>query len=569
MTVTEANDPPAAQDDLFQVTEDSTNNTLDVLVNDSTMGDVGETLTIVEVTNPEHGGTATIATDGLSLVYTPKADFFGTERFMYTISDGNGGTAQASIVVSVNNTNDPPTANADTFSVVKDTSANVLDVLANDSFAPDPLEVLTIVSVSNVSANATVTVSADGKHINYTPAAGFTGSDTFTYTMKDPDGATAQSTVSVTVQDYVPSTMSGYTYIDVNNNGVKEFTESPLGGIVVRLVGTDIHGAAVEQQQTTDALGFYEFIDLAPGSYRLIEIQPKFLIDGIDSAGPYGSSVGTDELAIELEQDTDATNLNFGERGRESKHISLFDFFSSTPRESVLVTAGLDPSEQWYAVEAGWSQAKTLNVELEEGQKSAKLNMTTAASEDYSTTLNFNNQRHVQPLGTIGPMQLMRVVGSLAVVFPDADCGCTVDGGEGEARSAAAVAPFSGGAEGEADLVGALPAAAVGYDTQPLYVAASAGEGEAVDLAALAWPLHVGLPQASAAAGESDTEILMAATPADAYLATDLLMAAAAETQATADASEELLALPQGGNDDYQPLVEAALTELLDDPSFD
>ncbi len=101
MTVTEANDPPLAQDDLFQVTEDSTNNTLNVLANDSTQGDESETLTIISTTTPDQGGTVTIATGGLSLIYTPAANFFGTERLQYTISDGNGGTAQASVVVTV------------------------------------------------------------------------------------------------------------------------------------------------------------------------------------------------------------------------------------------------------------------------------------------------------------------------------------------------------------------------------------------------------------------------------------------------------------------------------------
>ena len=162
VTVVEANDPPLAQDDLLQVNEDSTSNTLNVLANDSTQGDVGETLTIIDKTTPDKGGTVTIAPGGLTLVYTPAANFFGTERFQYTISDGHGGTAQATVVVTVQGVNDPPTATNDALTVVKDTTGNVLDVLANDSSLPDGTETLTISAVGTPTAGGTISIASNG-----------------------------------------------------------------------------------------------------------------------------------------------------------------------------------------------------------------------------------------------------------------------------------------------------------------------------------------------------------------------------------------------------------------------
>jgi len=154
VTVTEANDPPTATDDALTVTEDSTNNTLNVLANDSTQGDDEETLTIVSTTTPNHGGTVTIASNKLSLIYTPAANYYGTELFQYTISDGNGGTAQASVVVTVQAANDPPTATDDTFAAVKNGTASLVDVLANDNSSPDATETLTVTAVGTPSAAA-------------------------------------------------------------------------------------------------------------------------------------------------------------------------------------------------------------------------------------------------------------------------------------------------------------------------------------------------------------------------------------------------------------------------------
>ena len=65
VTVSPANDPPAANDDAATVAEDSGANTINVLANDSILPDVGETLTITGVTQGA-SGTVTIVggTDG-------------------------------------------------------------------------------------------------------------------------------------------------------------------------------------------------------------------------------------------------------------------------------------------------------------------------------------------------------------------------------------------------------------------------------------------------------------------------------------------------------------------------
>ncbi len=431
VTIVEQNDPPEATNDLFTVDEDSTDNVLDVLANDSTAGDEGETLTIVEVSDPEFGGTVTIAQDGLSLIYTPKANFFANERFTYKITDGNEGFAEASVTVSVRAINDPPTANDDAFTVVRNSSANSLDVLGNDSSAPDGAEVLTIVRIDSVSGNGAASVSQDGKRVLYNPAADFSGTETFTYTIRDPSGATDQATATVSVTEFIPSSLSGHVYIDANNNGVRDAGEVPLGGVLITLQGTDLSGASVSETTTTNALGFYEFTDLAPGSYQLIESQPTGLIDGIDRVGGVTYAAGSDTLEIELAQDTDLTQCDFGERGRAAAGISLVDFFARSQRAAVLV-ATESSNLQWYAIEGGWSHAAKLSLNVDEAAGSAQLDVITTGSEQYSTTLNLRLPSHVQTLNSSAPARLFRVVGSPEMLFPGAACACA-DEAEGEA----------------------------------------------------------------------------------------------------------------------------------------
>ena len=78
--------------------------TIDVGANDRDLD--GDALTITIETQPRNG-TATVA-DG-KIVYTPNADFVGTDSFTYIASDGKGGIATATVTVTVSATAEPST----------------------------------------------------------------------------------------------------------------------------------------------------------------------------------------------------------------------------------------------------------------------------------------------------------------------------------------------------------------------------------------------------------------------------------------------------------------------------
>ncbi|MGE0247706.1 MAG: beta strand repeat-containing protein, partial [Pyrinomonadaceae bacterium] len=250
LTVTPVNDPPVANDDTFTVAEDSGSTALDVLGNDSILPDAGETLTVTAVTQPAHG-TVVINPDG-TVSYTPDADYNGADSFTYTISDGNGGTATATVNLTVTPVNDPPVANDDTFTVAEDSGATALDVLGNDSILPDTGETLTVTSVTQ-PAHGTVVINPDGT-VSYTPDANYNGADSFTYTISDGNGGTATATVNLTVtpvndppvandDTFTVAEDSGATALDVlGNDSILPDTGETLA---VTAVTQPAHGTVV------------------------------------------------------------------------------------------------------------------------------------------------------------------------------------------------------------------------------------------------------------------------------------------------------------------------------------
>jgi hypothetical protein len=188
VTINAVNDTPVAINDATGTPED-TPTTIDVLANDSDVD--GDALTIQNVTQAK--GVVHINPDG-TLGYEPTPNFSGLDEFYYTILDGNGGQATATVTVNVDSENDAPIAVDDAAATDED-SPVTMDVLANDS-DPDG-DVLSVTDVTQ-GANGTAAINPDGS-VTYAPAPDFNGSDSFTYTISDGSGGSASASVSLTI----------------------------------------------------------------------------------------------------------------------------------------------------------------------------------------------------------------------------------------------------------------------------------------------------------------------------------------------------------------------------------
>jgi VCBS repeat-containing protein len=254
VTVTSSNDAPVANADAATLAEDGIAN-ITVLTNDTDAD--GDTLTVASVTQGVYG-TVAINPDK-TVKYTPAANYNGADSFTYTVSDGNGGTATATVAVTVTSSNDAPVANADAATVAEDGLANVA-VLANDS-DPDG-NVLSVASVTQ-GAHGSVIVNPD-KTVRYTPAANYSGSDAFTYTISDGSGGTATATVTinvmavndapVAVNDSATVTAGGTATVSVLTNDAD--VDGP--SLAVTSVTQGAHGAvAISGSQVTYTAALY------------------------------------------------------------------------------------------------------------------------------------------------------------------------------------------------------------------------------------------------------------------------------------------------------------------------
>ncbi|MFT4536323.1 MAG: hypothetical protein ACI9P5_003699, partial [Saprospiraceae bacterium] len=78
----------------------------------------------------------------------------------------------------------------------------------------------------------------------------------------------------------LPASLGDYVWEDVNGNGIQdEGPESALEGVLVLLSGTTDEGAVITGAAVTNENGFYAFINLAPGDYK-VTFPTTITIDG-------------------------------------------------------------------------------------------------------------------------------------------------------------------------------------------------------------------------------------------------------------------------------------------------
>jgi outer membrane protein OmpA-like peptidoglycan-associated protein len=167
--------------------------TINVLGNDTDPD--GDALTIASVSA---AGKGSAVISGGRIVYTPTsgAGCVGSDSFTYTINDGKGGSATATVAVALVAApppNNAPVARNDQYISACAPSGKILAVLANDTDSDG--DALTITSVTQPSVGS-VAIAADGKSVLFSAALCFSRT-TFTYTISDGKGGTSTATVTV------------------------------------------------------------------------------------------------------------------------------------------------------------------------------------------------------------------------------------------------------------------------------------------------------------------------------------------------------------------------------------
>ncbi len=299
VTIQGANDCPTAVDDAVSADEDTVL-TGDLFAANPTTPDSdpeGDTLTVTAVNGAPGSVGAPIALGSGLLTVNANGGFSfdpnggyealgsgdtAVETFTYTIDDGSGRCSEtATANLTIVGVNDMPLVQGENFdgvslpSVIGNTTlefANASaiatprlfvggDVLDNDA---DPDSVLTLSAFDPISVQGgTVSMNLATGEFTYLPPAGFTGADSFTYTVTDGAFLTV-ATVNLTVVDTV-------WYID-NNVGVGDGrSSSPFNSVAA--FNAEQGGGMTDDPESGDAIFLHASASVYSGGVALLDNQ--------------------------------------------------------------------------------------------------------------------------------------------------------------------------------------------------------------------------------------------------------------------------------------------------------
>ena len=171
----------------------------------------GDSLSFAVVSGPSHG---TLLGTGASLTYVPDANYNGPDSFTYVANDGAVDSAAALVSVTVTAMNDAPTdadetaagiAKDDGLAVAADAANGVLANAADIDRSPGPDTLVVDAASTGLHhlAHGDLTLNADGSYsyvaTDDSMGVGFTGTETFTYTVIDGHGGSDSSTLTINI----------------------------------------------------------------------------------------------------------------------------------------------------------------------------------------------------------------------------------------------------------------------------------------------------------------------------------------------------------------------------------
>lgn len=294
----------------------------------------GDTLTLsIANSNPTlvtaslSGTSGQIHNSQLQLVFG--ANKFGTAVLTITATDSIGETIQTTITVNVAAVNDTPVAAADNYQVEVDGQLTVNaanGVLANDLDVEGTA--LTAV-LGTTTQHGNLTLNPNGS-FTYTPAAGYEGTDSFTYTASDGELSSAVTTVTIQViANHLPTALPDGPYsVDEDGSLAQSGDRNVLANdsdedgdsiAAVAFTGTSVKGAAVTV--FTNGTFTYNtngaFQSLAAGE----STDDTFNYTVRDSRG--GESTGTVTIHVVGSNDAPTANPDPGHETNANTPISI------------------------------------------------------------------------------------------------------------------------------------------------------------------------------------------------------------------------------------------------------
>jgi len=220
ITVTAVNDPPVADDKNVVTNEDDSAN---IVLSGSDVE--GSALTYAIVDQPQHGD---LTGTGANRTYSPDANYNGPDSFTYRVNDGSANSSIATVSITVEPVNDPPTAANQNVTTNEDTPKAI--TLVGNDIDGDTLTYAIVTQPTHGSVSG-----GTGANRTYTPDANYNGPDSFTFRVNDGAANSNTATVSITVEPVNDPPVA-------DDQNVNTAVNTPLA---IELTGSDVDGDAL------------------------------------------------------------------------------------------------------------------------------------------------------------------------------------------------------------------------------------------------------------------------------------------------------------------------------------
>ncbi|SOB91611.1 VCBS repeat-containing protein [Rhodobacter sp. JA431] len=254
------------------------------------------------------GGAMAVGANG-TVIFDAEGDFETlnegeetTQTFRFTVTGADGTPEVREAELTIVGVNDAPVAIADAATMVEDGTLS-FDPAANDSDV-DTADAGHLTVVAATCPDGAVEVSAEGL-VTFRPAADFNGTTIISYTVADPQGATAEGTATVTVTPVGDMVRAADDVLTVSENGTASLdvtlNDIEVDGEMVTITGFTQPSAGQLTQISSTELAFDpdgDFEYLAAG--ETVDVTADVQVsDGVDG-------VATSRLTITVVGENDA-----------------------------------------------------------------------------------------------------------------------------------------------------------------------------------------------------------------------------------------------------------------------
>lgn len=356
---------------------------------------------VVVATISSQANSGDITIDGTSVTYSPNENFYGSDTFTLSLTDGNGFVTTKTVSVTVESVNDEPVVTIDSMMTVDE------DGVSSFTF--------TYYDVDGDAVTASVAesakhgdVSVEGQRVTYSPTTNFYGKDSFVLGLTDAQGYESQQTVNVnvlqvndapvieianvlTVDEDGSQTLS-FTYTDIDGDVVSaSLSEQASHGDVVidgRTISytpdENFYGSDVFSVTLTDDQGYTELQSIAVtvisvNDDPVISIQNMITLseDGTTTFTFTYTDVDGDKVTASLSQEAEHGDVSI--KGEQISYTPEADFYG----DDSFVLSMTDGN--------GYVSLKTINVTVLNVNDAPIISIanTLTVNEDDSQTISF------------------------------------------------------------------------------------------------------------------------------------------------------------------------------------